>query len=91
MRAVPRPGTPVRCTSIVTLGHLQAAATREPEDAPVEDRVTVTRLNLGPGDDDAAYLEVGTESGGHPGLASLRFVRIDDDWKIDQVIEAIID
>ncbi len=75
----------------ITLGHLQAAASRHPDVAAVEDRVTITSLSAGPTGDGAAFLEVGTLAGTEAQVVSLRLIVEDTVWRIDQVSEAIID
>ena len=75
----------------VTLGHLRAAATRNPDVAAPDDRVTITSLQGGPSGDGFAYLDVVTISGIEPTWVNLRMVSTSDGWKIDVALEVIID
>jgi len=75
----------------VTLGHLEAASSRTPDVAAVEDRVSIEAISAGPAGEGFAYLEVKTLSGGEPSLSSLLMVSADTGWKIDEVFVAIID
>lgn len=71
----------------VTLGHLEAASTRDPAIATVEDRVSIEVIET------VTTWEAGAEvvllwSSGEDKLVrvGLRFREVDGDWKIDDVI-----
>ena len=73
----------------VTLGSLEAASTRDPAVAPVEDRVTIEVIEMVTSWDGGAEVAL-LWSSGKDQLArvGLRFRQVDGDWKIDDVIEA---
>jgi len=75
----------------VTLGHLEAASSRMPDVAAVEDRVTIEAFGAGPAGEGFGYLEVKTLGGEESSLSSLLMVSTDTGWKIDDVVVAIID
>ena len=71
----------------VTLGHLEAAATRDPDVAPVEDRISIEVIET------VTTWEGGAEvvllwSGGADQVkrVGLRFREVGGEWKIDDVI-----
>ena len=75
----------------VTLGHLQAASTRKPDVAAVDDRLTieaVTGVGFAGG---RAQIEVTWTNGGEPEVVQLIFVRTADDWKVDYVVVPTVD
>lgn len=76
----------------VTLGHLKAAATRDPAVAPIEDRVTIEVIEI------ATVWEGGAEvvllwSSGEQRLvrSGLRFRDVRGEWKIDEVLGDTVD
>lgn len=74
-----------------TLGHLEAASSRTPDVAAVEDRVTIDAITAGPAGAGLGYLEVKTLTGGEPSLANLLMVSTETGWKIDDVFVSLIE
>ena len=75
----------------VTLGHLQAAATRAPDVAPVDERVTIEAVTGVGHANGRAELEVRWTNGGDPEVVQLIFVLTEDEWKVDDVLVPTVD
>ena len=75
----------------VTLGHLRAASSRQPDVAAPGDRVTIVSITPGPLVGGVASLEVETRTGTQSQLVDLSMVFQGSEWRIDHVSEAITD